>query len=100
MRAFAIVSALLLSALVLALAAPPAAAFCPAPPSGNGVTTCWGSDPMEQPSTTEGPVCFNTLCPGTEPGSSRAFCANVWGGGVPLFYPALCVPTIIDPTLE
>lgn len=68
---------LLLTGAALALTAGPVAA-CPMPTSGTGLATCQGPANTTEPSTTEGPVCWNTLCPGIEHNPTTGTCAQVW----------------------
>lgn len=77
MKMLTYASLVLLTGASLVLAADPAAA-CPEPTSGTGLATCSGTASTVEPTTTEGPVCWNAFCPGVESGSAPGTCAQTW----------------------
>lgn len=77
MRPLAYASSAMLAFGLLVLVAQPADA-CPEPTSGTGLATCQGPASTIEPSTTEGPVCWNALCPGVESNPTTGLCAQVW----------------------
>jgi hypothetical protein len=90
MKILTYASLVLLTGAALVLVAQPTAA-CGPPTSGTGLSTCNGTASTYEPTTTDGPVCWNALCPGVEQTTIPGTCADVWAGGQRLTLP-ICVP--------